>query len=188
MQKKHNPLCSGLRGKIRRLFFPDRVIDSVSDLDRSALIHSGIRVMLLDIDNTLARHGSRTADSFAKSVCEEIASDGIIPCICSNAKNERAQAYADSLGLRCIARAKKPSPDAILDFLKANNLQKDEVLMVGDQLITDVCAARRAGIPVVLVRPIDKKEIITVRLKRPLEKLLILLGGKDHFTSLEDKT
>ena len=53
------------------------------------------------------------------------------------------------------------------------NLDKKEVVFIGDQIFTDIWGANRAGIISILVSPIDKKEEIQIILKRKLENLIL---------------
>jgi predicted HAD superfamily phosphohydrolase YqeG len=49
----------------------------------------------------------------------------------------------------------------------------ENTLFVGDQLLTDVWGAKRAGIYSILVKPIHPKEEIQIVLKRYLEKIVL---------------
>ncbi len=49
-------------------------------------------------------------------------------------------------------------------------LNKDQVMMVGDQLITDIQAGNLAGVETVLVEPLIKTDKWNTRINRFLEK------------------
>jgi len=53
-------------------FFPDRIVSTPEEIDFEALAAQGVRIVLVDIDNTIALHGSTTADAFAERVIERI--------------------------------------------------------------------------------------------------------------------
>ena len=55
-------------------------------------------------------------------------------------------------------------------------------LFVGDQLITDVWGAKRAGMHTILVKPIHPKEEIQIVLKRYLERIVLYFYEKDRKT------
>ena len=57
-----------------------------------------------------------------------------------------------------------------LDLLDVN---KENACMIGDQIFTDIWGANRFGIMSILVRPFDNNEEFWVKLKRPIENLLI---------------
>ncbi len=170
---------------IRNRFFPDMIVSSPDTIDFEELQRRGFRVVLLDIDNTIALHGSKTGDSFAKNIVDRIHDAGLEPIIVSNAKIERARTFADSLGISFIAHARKPSIDAICRELQCRSCPCCDALMVGDQLLTDVWSAKRAGIPIIFTHKRSSKELITVRLKRPIEWLLIVLGGRSRWNALK---
>ena len=44
--------------------------------------------------------------------------------------------------------------------------------MIGDQIFTDVFGGNNVGVNTVLVEPIDSKEKVVSKVKRPFEKLL----------------
>ena len=53
------------------------------------------------------------------------------------------------------------------------DLKKEEVIMIGDQVFTDVLGANRFGIKSILVNPINKKEGPFTLIKRPFEKIIL---------------
>ena len=53
------------------------------------------------------------------------------------------------------------------------NVQKQHAIMIGDQIFTDVWGGNRFGIKTILVTPIEKRESILTKIKRPLEKVLL---------------
>ena len=169
---------------IRARFFPDMIVPSPDMIDYQALAAKGFRLVLLDIDNTLVCHGKRLGDDFARLVVSQVQEAGLVPLIASNAREERARSFADSLGLDFIANARKPAMEPICLELEGRQCLPREAIMVGDQLLTDVWSARRAGMPVILTLRRDPAEMITVRLKRPIEWILVRLGGKSHWQGL----
>lgn len=172
--------------RIRSRFFPDLIVASPARIDYPLLVSRGYQVALVDIDNTLACHGSRVCDQEAENIIACIQEAGLTPLVASNAPAERARTFADSLGVSFIAKAGKPKTREILRALDQKGYDACRTLMIGDQLLTDAWSARRAGIAAILTDRRSPKEIWTVRLKRPLEWILIRLGGKAFWQSLRD--
>lgn len=172
---------------MRASFFPDAIVSSPDVIPFETLPEEGIRAVFLDLDNTLAVDGSHEADSYTKQLVARIREAGLSPVIVSNAAPERALAFASSVPADCIPQAKKPSQDIIRAYITANNWQPHEILMVGDQLLTDVLCARRLGLRIILTKQRAKHEIVQIRLKRHIEKCLILLGGCRHWKALKEK-
>jgi len=51
--------------------------------------------------------------------------------------------------------------------------KKENIIIIGDQLFTDIYGGNRFGIRTILVKPIEKKEFWGTRIKRPIEKFII---------------
>jgi HAD superfamily phosphatase (TIGR01668 family) len=158
---------------IDRLFKPDACYHDLLQIDFAAYASLGFKLVLLDIDNTLARHGARQGDDFAREAVLRIYSAGMDCRIISNAAISRARQYATSLKLSFTAMANKPSPKALLDACRESGIPASQAMMVGDQLLTDIAAARRAGCLAILVKPRFEHEAWNVRLKRLLEKTIL---------------
>ncbi len=156
-----------------RLIKPDEIYKDLLEIDFSALANQAFRLVMLDIDNTLARHGSHEADEFARTAVARIQQAGLVCSIVSNAAPHRVQQYAASLGLPYEALANKPSTKALKRSFGKAGVAASQTVMIGDQLLTDMMAAHRAGCRAILVRPRFPEEVWNVRLKRRIEKILL---------------
>ena len=154
---------------VRDQFFPDRIVTSPATIDFANLANQGFRIVLLDIDNTLVCHGSRECDDFAVEIITRIRDTGMHPVIVSNAREDRARSFAASLDVEFIANARKPGIGAIQGDLTERQCAPHHAIMIGDQLLTDVWSAKKAGIPIIFTEKRSHKEIITERLKRIIE-------------------
>lgn len=59
-------------------------------------------------------------------------------------------------------------------------LKKEQVMMVGDQLITDMQAGNLAGVKTVLVKPLVETDKWNTRINRFLEKIIFFFLGLSH--------
>ena len=152
---------------------PDFYVESLAHVDFAALYQQGIRLVLLDIDNTLSKHGSIVGGAYAVEQVARIHQTGLECIIISNAGYKRAETFAVSLGISFLPRARKPSRRGIRLALRQHpELEKSQIVIIGDQLMTDILAGNRAKIMTILVDPISSVESKQVKLKRPLEKIL----------------
>jgi hypothetical protein len=158
---------------LKNHFKPDQICSGVDQIDYKALFKTGKRLILLDIDNTLAIHGSKHADDFARKAVSDMHSEGFRIIILSNAKRKRARMFADSIGLEAEGMARKPSPRVLLAVCRKSGIDVSEVCMIGDQIFTDIWAAKRAGTYAILVRPRSDQESPHIRLKRLVENLIL---------------
>ncbi len=159
---------------------PDRIYPSIEQIDFRSLRAQGIRLVLLDIDNTLVRHGSHQPDAYARRAVESIQNAGLVPVIVSNAKPSRARTFAAGLGIDCIDRANKPATTGLLRACRQAGIDPSAAAMIGDQLFTDILAARRARVLAILVQPLDPREIWNVAFKRWFEAPFLRRYAKDE--------
>ena len=143
------------------LFRPRYTIDTIYHLDPKQLKKMGIKAIFSDLDNVEM-----------KQLNECLAKDGIRLVVISNNNAERIGKVLNPYHISFIAKARKPLPIGINKELKALNLQKDQVLMVGDQLITDIQAGNLAGVATILVKPLVETDKWNTRINRFFEKFI----------------
>lgn len=136
------------------LFSPTRYVASVDRIDLEELFAQGKRAILLDRDNTLVPRDSATAPDEVAAWLDRAKALGFRLCMVSNNwHRDQVMRSAGELGLEAISHAMKPAPFALNAGLKRTGVSKDEAVMVGDQLYTDVWAGNLAGIDTILVKP-----------------------------------
>lgn len=160
-------------GNMFEKFYPGMTVDSVHHIDLAGLKEKKIRGLLLDIDNTLVPNHVADADQKTVEWLERVKNEGFKACIVSNASHKRVVRFNEKLKVYAIHRAGKPGTKAFLKAASLMDLKPEEVAVVGDQIFTDIYGANRAKILSILVKPIDRKEMIFVRLKRYPEKIIL---------------
>lgn len=133
---------------------PKRYVASVDRIDLDELRAEGKRAILLDRDNTLVPRDRPTAPAEVAAWLDHARVLGFKLCMVSNNwHRDQVLRSAGELGLDAISHAMKPAPFALASALKRIGVGKDEAVMVGDQLYTDVWAGKLAGIDTILVKP-----------------------------------
>ncbi len=136
----------------------DRRVRDIFDLKPEQLARHGVRLLLADLDNTLTPYSSEIPTDRVRQWKEELAGQGITLFVVSNSrKATRVPHYCDDLGIGYVRHSGKPGIRGFLQAMEQTGCNPRETLMVGDQIFTDVLGAKRAGIPVVLVEPIELK-------------------------------
>lgn len=162
---------------MNKYLVPDITVDSIDDLSGEFFKDRGIKAVFLDIDNTLVTPKTKTPDERARRFLSSLEESGIIICLVSNNKKERVETFAEGKYMT-IHRAAKPFTISYRRFLRKLSLKKSQVAAVGDQFYSDVYAARKLGILMVYVKPIEiGNEGPFVHLKRKLEKRIIAKLG-----------
>lgn len=158
--------------RVKDMLTPSLVIKRVVDAPVTDLSRRGFRVALLDLDNTLANDHVSKPSNYSKEAIAFLQNAGFACCIVSNARSTRSAEFAAELDIQCVSFARKPSPSGIYRALELMQAKSDEAVFFGDQIFTDIVAANRAGVYSILVERIHKKEVLYVRIKRPIERLV----------------
>ncbi len=154
-------------------FKPDYEYDSVYDIDFLKFYKEGKRGVIFDIDNTLVAHDAPCNEK-SDELLKRLDETGFKIFILSNNNEERVKIFIPNVKTEYIAKADKPSKKNYQKALEIMNLDKNEVMAVGDQLLTDCLGAKRFGIDFLKVGIISKKEPPHIRFKRFLEKIIEL--------------
>ncbi len=155
------------------LLLPDYRVHRVTDLSAAFLRARGIRVLLLDVDNTLSTHGGQRPLDGLENWIQNMAAAGIRLLILSNAKRRRVEPFARRLGLDFQALSLKPLPVGYLRAVHRLGCRRREAAIVGDQLFTDCLGGNLVGMATILVDPILAEAGRSFRLRRRWEKRLL---------------
>lgn len=157
------------RRSILSAFAPDEYLSRVMDVDLAKLRESGIKGLILDLDNTLVpRYESETSVEL-KDWLRRVDDVGLGVCIVSNNFTARVGAIAKELGLRVVKGAGKPLASAFKQGMRVLGTVPAETAVVGDQVFTDVLGGNRLGMHTILVVPLSEKEMLHTRILRKLE-------------------
>ena len=151
-------------------FVPFAHAQSVYEIEPEFFKKNGVKVLFLDLDNTLDSYKAKTPQERTINLVNNLKEKGIEPVIISNNKPHRVCGYADALGVSYLASARKPFSKKIKAELAKRELKPEEVMLVGDQLMTDVLAARGAKIRVVLTEKVVKEDQWTTHINRLMDR------------------
>lgn len=159
-----------------KLFIPDYYCEDVLLVDWQSFAELGLKHVFLDIDNTLELQGAKQAGQRTIQTVSNILQAGMTYSILSNADSSRAQKFCEEFNLPYLGQAAKPLTFRMREYLKKIDFTSAEVILVGDQVFTDLWAARFLGCQVLMVKSMGGKEGFFLRLKRVLEGFLRLIG------------
>jgi len=143
---------------------------SIYDLDFKDAAEKGLKGVILDIDNTLVPHDA-PADGKSKKLIKDLKKLGYRIMILSNNHEPRAKSFAEAVDVPYICEAGKPSKKGYLEAVQKMGLDRDSVICIGDQLLTDIWGANNAGLKSVLTQPLDPStDTAWIKVKRVLEK------------------
>lgn len=151
-------------------FVPEYYFETFDKASAEFLSGIGVKGIVLDVDNTLEPYENPTPGEHVVAWLESLKACGISAAIVSNNGGERINLFNKDLGLPAYYKAKKPFKKNVLNAMKDMGTNKDNTILMGDQVFTDVWAAHNTGIRAILVPPIKDKTDIFTRSKRLLEK------------------
>jgi HAD superfamily phosphatase (TIGR01668 family) len=146
------------------------MVERIYDLTVDNLKAHGIKAVLADLDNTLLAWNNPNGTPELKAWLDDLRRGGIKVIVVSNNTTERVKKAVAPLHVDFVAWSLKPLPRGIKKVLKDKKLKPEEVIMVGDQLLTDVWAARNAGVRSVLVKRLIESDMWQTWLNRAIEK------------------
>lgn len=155
------------------IFAPEYEFESIGSIDSDFFKRENIRFLLLDIDNTLIGDNVPEPDESSIAFLKRLEDEGIEFYLVSNNKKDRVDSFNKQFNYRAIYRASKPFARKLNRVMKEMNAKKEQTALIGDQIFTDVLAAKNARIRMILVSPINKDlENNFFKLKRMFEKLV----------------
>lgn len=157
---------------MNKRFVPNMYCKRVQDINLEKLKQLNIKCLLIDLDNTMAAHYDKTANDEVLAFIKKVKDAGFKIIIISNNTSDRVTTFASPLNIPFYGQARKPLMRMYLKIIKENDLKKEEIACVGDQLLTDIWGANRLGMFSILVTPIVESDIIYTKLNRLLEVFL----------------
>lgn len=166
-------------GGLREALEPWKRVDSPGDIPFEELAGSGVRALLFDLENTLIPPGGPFTDDGRRVVAGARAA-GLSVAVVSNASASWVGRELGREDIPFVAPAGKPGRDAFVRGCALLGVEPHETVFVGDQMITDVLGAQRAGLRTILVPPRFEQEGRSARFQRSVARLLLHLYGRDE--------
>jgi len=168
-------------------FLPSEFVKTVYDISPERLKEKGIRGIITDLDNTLVEWDRPSATPKLVEWLKSMKDAGIQVTIVSNNGELRVKSFADPLAIPFIYKARKPMGKAFRKALHLMDVKREEVVVIGDQLLTDVVGGNRLGLHTILVVPVAKSDGFFTRFNRLAERRIFkALKSRGYVTWEED--
>ena len=134
---------------------PDRLFRRYTDLMPQLLQQMDIRLLLCDLDYTLAPRSVAEPDGELRAWLDGCREAGITVMILSNKRSSRrVETFCRELGIRYVGHAGKPSVRGYREAMEQAGQDERHTAMLGDKLLTDVLGAKRSGVLALMVEPL----------------------------------
>lgn len=159
-------------------FYPYEYVEDVFSIDYKKLYQKGYRGIIFDLDNTLVPHGNDSTLEIDE-LFKKIQNLGFKTFILSDNGKKRIDKFLENID-NCpyIDNAGKPNPQNYYKAIEQMNLNKNEVVYIGDQIFTDILGANNANIANILVKFIGYKTEKKIGIKRHIEKIILKIYSK----------
>ncbi|MDR1537719.1 MAG: YqeG family HAD IIIA-type phosphatase [Clostridiales bacterium] len=154
-------------------FFPDHYYDSVFEIPYRQLKASNIKFIFFDVDNTLAEFNFRKPQERTVSLLKRLGKMGFTVCLLTNNGKRSLSRFNKNLNLPAYCQSLKPLAGKARKAMKALDATPESSVIIGDQVLTDIWCGKKLNIKTILVKPLSKKDIWTVHLKRGFEGLIL---------------
>lgn len=145
---------------------PTWFCDEIYELNPDVLIEQGIKTIFFDLDNTLIPFYEALPYEKTKHFINYLKDKGLNIYVISNNHYDRVAIFSNDLGSKFSYMSYKPLPFKLNKFIKKEKLKKEEIVIVGDQLLTDIICSKWLKIKSVLVTPYCDDDLKKTKINR----------------------
>ena len=154
------------------LYKPSMYYKDIYSINYDKLKKQGITCLVFDLDNTLGLITEIKCPEKTRDLIRKLQKDFLV-LVCSNNNKTRLKPYLQDLGVGGVAWSMKPLTFGLRKIKRNYKLKKQEMVMIGDQLVTDIASANKFRIKSILVDPLGKKDMKVTFFNRMYENMII---------------
>lgn len=154
-------------------FTPNWMVYSVLGITPTQLKQQQIYGVLLDIDNTLLSWTTDVMKPDVQEWVQRLVDSDVKVVFISNNVEQRVKMFADQFGVAYVFSAKKPFKNGFLKAIALLQLPKENIVVIGDQLFTDVFGGNRQNLRTIMVKSVGEKDMWPTAIARRVEKLVL---------------
>ena len=154
-----------------KIFIPKMYKKDIFSIDYDYLKNNNYKLIIFDLDNTIGsikeiRCNNKTVDFLNKL------SNDFIVIIASNSRKKRVLEFCKDINVDKIYFSLKPSLRIIRKIRNKYNIDNSNIVIIGDQILTDIFMGNRCGILTILVDPITNIDLKVTKFNRKIERII----------------
>jgi vancomycin resistance protein VanW len=161
-------------------YFPYEYCKSVFDIDYEKLYQLGYKAIIFDIDNTLVHHGENATPQI-EQLFIKLHDMGFKTILITDNDLERTLRFVKNINTSYICDAEKPNIDAYLKALELLKVNKNEVVVIGDQIFKDILGANNSSLASIMVKFITIQNEKWLGWRRYMEYIFLFLWRFSRF-------
>lgn len=152
----------------KKIFYPKEFYKKVEDIDINKY-KNRFKAMIIDHDNTLIKRGEILLEEEVSNWLKEANKNFKIGIISNNKKSKLSLIEKD-FKIPVLENALKPLPHSFKKMIKILKVKNNEVILIGDQIFTDILGGNFLNLYTILVEPRDKrKDFFLTKIQRIFE-------------------
>lgn len=152
---------------------PDYYFKSIFEIPYHTLKEQGINTLFFDLDNTIISYDEEVLSKKQIELLEGLSKTFKI-AVLSNSGYSRVSTALKNTTFSYVYHSVKPLKYGFKKGLKITNSKRNEVLVIGDQLMTDVLGAHRVDLKVALIESVKRKSDRKItKFNRKIEKFVL---------------
>ena len=176
-----------LIGRMLKIFLPDKSYDNIFEIRLDFVTKK--KYIFFDFDNTLMPWGSNNISEKIKSLFDDLELKKFRIIIVTNGEGDRYRRLKSYLpdGVVLLTNMKKPNSSKLKKYMKTYDINPQNSVFIGDNLITDIYTANKLGMHTIKVKPIVFKEFWATKIYRITEIFLYIIFRKE-FKEIYEKS
>ena len=155
---------------------PDKIFKRIYDITPEFIKENSIKGLLVDMDNTLLPWHETKLSEKSLAWLKTMTDAGAKICVITNSGPERTSKVMEGTGYEYIHTALKPFPFSFLRAKRKLKVKRENIYVIGDQMVTDALGSKISGLKCIIVDPISPKEQKGTAVNRFFERLIF---GRD---------
>lgn len=152
---------------------PDFYYQSIFEIPYQTLKEQGISTLFFDLDNTIIGYDEEILPKEQIDLINELLKSFKV-VILSNSGKKRVSKALSNTNFNYVFHAVKPLKFGFKKALKISQSKKEEVMVIGDQMMTDIFGAHRTKIRASLIRSVKRKSDRKItQFNRKIEKYIL---------------
>lgn len=153
------------------IFIPKMYVKDIFSIDYDELINKGYKIIIFDLDNTIGNVKEVVCDKKVIDYLNKL-NKKIRIVIASNSRSKRVNTFCKELECDNYSFSLKPSLRVLKKIKKKYNLKYSEMVVVGDQLLTDMLMGNRKKVLTILVDKRNEYDLLNTRFNRKIEGII----------------
>lgn len=160
------------------ILYPNLYLGNILDIEEEIINKNQIKGLLIDVDNTIMKYDKSLLEGIEEWT-QKMKDLNVKLCILSNTNNKKkVERVSKLLDIPFIYLANKPFKKGFKKGKMLLGIEEKNIAVVGDQIFTDILGANRMKMISILTVPLEKRDILITKVKRPIENYIIKMYKK----------